>query len=256
MATGTEIEILPALSDNYIYAIETPDGRTVVVDPGEAGPVLRYLEGNERSLDAIWLTHRHHDHIGGVGELVEAYGCRVVGPAAEADAIGGLDEEVKEGDTVEDCGLRAEVIATPGHTKGHVSFYLPDAKALFCGDTLFVMGCGRLFEGDAATMWESLGKLASLPEGTRVYCGHEYTLSNAKFAGRVDGANQAGTTKARLVASLREHDQPTVPTTIGDERQTNPFLRADTPELRRAVNMPDAPAYEVFGALRKMKDKG
>ncbi|MCB1883433.1 MAG: hydroxyacylglutathione hydrolase [Geminicoccaceae bacterium] len=253
--TALEIEVIPALGDNYVFLIEN-DGRTVVVDPGEAAPVLRRLQSRNLRLDEIWITHRHGDHTGGVAELVGKYGCKVVGPAAEAGAIGGLDVGVEEGDSVGEGTMRAEVIATPGHTEGHISYHLPEAKALFCGDTLFVMGCGRLSGDVAPTMWRSLQKLAALPEGTRVYCGHEYTLANARFAVSVDGDNQDLQAKARLVGSLRDQGQPTVPSTIGEERRTNPFLRAGEPALRRSVGMTeDADAAEVFGALRRRKDR-
>ena len=253
--TALEIEVIPALGDNYVFLIEN-DGRTVVVDPGEAAPVLRHLQLRNLHLDEIWITHRHGDHTGGVAELVGKYGCKVVGPAAEAGAIKGLDVEVEEGDLIGEGDMQAQVIATPGHTEGHVSYHLPEAKALFCGDTLFVMGCGRLSGDVAPTMWRSLQKLAALPEGTRVYCGHEYTLANARFAASVDPDNHDLEAKARLARSLRDQDHPTVPSTIGDELRTNPFLRAGEGALRRAVGMGgDADPAEVFKALRRRKDQ-
>lgn len=237
-----EIELLPALTDNYIYLLHEPStGTTGVVDPAEAQPVLAALKRSQRRLDLVFITHHHADHIGGLGALKEATGCRAVGPKAEAYRIPDLDELVEEGDSVPFGALTAQVLETPGHTSGHVSYWFPEGEALFCGDTLFAMGCGRLFEGDAPTMWRSLGKLAALPETTRVYCGHEYTQSNARFALSVDPGNADLRARAAEVDALRAKGAPTIPTTIGIERRTNPFLRAG-----------DA---ERFADLRRRKDR-
>lgn len=239
---GLEVELLPALSDNYIYLLREPrTGATGVVDPAEAQPVLEALARHGRKLDLVLITHHHADHIGGLAELKAATGCRAVGPRADAHRIAGLDELVGEGDRVAFGALTAEVIETPGHTSGHVSYWFPEGDALFCGDTLFALGCGRLFEGDAPTMWRSLGKLAALPEATRVYCGHEYTLSNARFALSVDPDHAELRARVAEIEALRAQGRPTIPSTIGLERRTNPFLRAA-----------DA---ETFAELRRRKDR-
>lgn len=239
---GLEVELLPALSDNYIYLLREPrTGATGVVDPAEAQPVLEALARHGRKLDLVLITHHHADHIGGLAELKAATGCRAVGPRADVHRIAGLDELVGEGDRVAFGALTAEVIETPGHTSGHVSYWFPEGDALFCGDTLFALGCGRLFEGDAPTMWRSLGKLAALPEATRVYCGHEYTLSNARFALGVDPDHAELRARVAEIEALRAQGRPTIPSTIGLERRTNPFLRAA-----------DA---ETFAELRRRKDR-
>lgn len=239
---GLEVELLPALSDNYIYLLHEPRAGTMgVVDPAEAQPVLDALARRQRRLDLVLITHHHADHVGGLAALKAATGCRAVGPRADAHRIPGLDELVGEGDRVAFGALTAEVLETPGHTSGHVSYWLPEGQALFCGDTLFALGCGRLFEGDAPTMWRSLGKLAGLPEATRVYCGHEYTLSNARFALTVAPDNAELRARAAEIEALRARGEPTIPSTIGLERRTNPFLRAA-----------DATA---FAELRRRKDR-
>jgi len=251
-----QIELLPILSDNYAYLLHDPaEGTSGVVDPGEAGPVLAALRERGRGLDLILCTHHHGDHVAGVAALKQAFGgCRVVGPAGEAARIPGLDQGVAEGDEVLFGNARLRVIETPGHTRGHVSFHDPEAAAVFCGDTLFALGCGRLLEGDAPTMWRSLAKLAALPEETRVYCGHEYTQSNARFALTVDPDNAAMIDRAVGVDRARAAGRPTVPSTIGEERATNPFLRAGDPAIRAKLGMPDAADEQVLGELRRRKD--
>lgn len=253
-----EIEILPAMSDNYIYLMREPaSGTTAVVDPGVAAPVLEALgrAGAGRRLDLILLTHHHGDHVGGVAELKAAFGAAVVGSRADAARIDGLDRMVGEGDRLDLAGHPVEVLETPGHTGGHISYVLPEDEALFCGDTLFALGCGRLFEGDAPTMWRSLQKLAALPDATRVYCGHEYTLSNARFALTVDPDNGALQARAAEVERLREAGRPTIPSTIGLEKATNPFLRAADPAIRARLGLASAPDAAVFGEIRRRKDK-
>lgn len=237
-----EIDLLPVLADNYVYLLHEPrQGVTGVVDPAVAESVLEALARRGRRLDLILVTHHHADHTGGLAELKRATGCRAVGPRAEAARIPGLDLLVGEGDRVGFGALAAEVLETPGHTRGHVSYWFPEAAAVFCGDTLFALGCGRLFEGDAATMWRSLGKLRALPEDTRVYCGHEYTASNARFALQEEPENAELRRRAAEIEALRARGEPTIPTTIGLELRTNPFLRAA-----------DA---EAFGAMRARKDR-
>ncbi|MEK0084493.1 hydroxyacylglutathione hydrolase [Benzoatithermus flavus] len=251
-----EIELIPALSDNYIYLLHEPQqGMTAVVDPAEAGPVLEALRRRGSRLDLALITHHHADHIGGLLELKARTGCRAVGPRADAHRIPGLDQLVDEGDRVVLGALTAAVIATPGHTSGHISYWFPEAEALFCADTLFALGCGRLFEGDAPTMWRSLQKLAALPDATRVYCGHEYTLSNARFALTIDPDNPRLRERAAEVEAVRARGEPTIPSTIGLEKATNPFLRAADPAIRRRLGLEQAPDFEVFGEIRRRKDR-
>jgi hydroxyacylglutathione hydrolase len=251
-----EIDLIPVLSDNYVYLLHEPvQGMTAVVDPAEAEPVLDRLRQQGRRLDLALITHHHADHIGGLLALKAATSCRAVGPRADAGRIPGLDQLVGEGDPVALGALTAQVIETPGHTSGHISYWFPEVEALFCADTLFALGCGRLFEGDAPTMWRSLGKLMALPDSTRVYCGHEYTLSNARFALTIDPDNAALKERAAEVEALRARGEPTIPSTIGLEKATNPFLRAADPGLRRRLGLEQAADAEVFGEIRRRKDR-
>lgn len=251
-----EIEILPILKDNYAYLLtERGSGTRAVVDPGEAEPVLERLRRDGGRLDLVLITHHHGDHTGGNLALKQATGCRIVGPAAEAARIPGLDQGLKEGDAVELGSYVARVIETPGHTAGHICFELATEAALFSADTLFVMGCGRLIERDAATMWGSLAKLMALPDATRVYCGHEYTAANARFALGVDPDNAALRERAAEIERLRATGTPTVPSTIALEKATNPFLRAADPAIRRHLGMQEATDAQVFAEIRARKDR-
>jgi len=251
-----EVDLIPVLADNYVYVLHEPrEGTTAVVDPAVAQPVLDLLAERGRRLDLALITHHHGDHVGGLAELKAATGCRAVGPRVDARRIPGLDLLVGEGDRVPVGALTAEVLETPGHTTGHVSYWLPEADALFCGDTLFALGCGRLLEGDAATMWRSLGKLAALPDTAEIYCGHEYTASNARFALTVDPDNLELRHRAAEVEALRARGAPTLPSTIGQERRTNPFLRAPDAAIRRRLGLETAPEVEVFAEIRRRKDR-
>jgi hydroxyacylglutathione hydrolase len=222
-----EIVRIPVLADNYIWLVhELASGETVVVDPAVADPVLEAAQARGWRINAIWNTHWHPDHIGGNAAIVAATGAKIVAPAAEAARIPSIDRAVNEGDRVMVGALEAQVWAVPAHTAGHIAYHLPEAGAIFVGDTLFAMGCGRLFEGTADQMFANMARLAALPDDTAVYCAHEYTLANARFALRVEPENLALAERAAQVEAARARGEATVPTTIGAERATNPFMRA------------------------------
>lgn len=219
---------VPVLSDNYVYLIHEPgSGATAVIDAGVAEPVLAAAAARGWSISDIWNTHWHPDHTGANLAIHAATGCRITGPAGEAAKIPGIDRAVVEGDTVMLGAATARVIDVPGHTAGHNAYWFADDDALFCGDTLFALGCGRLFEGTAPQMHASLAKLMALPDATRVFCAHEYTQSNARFAVTVEPDNAALLARVVAVDAARAQGLPTVPSTIGLERATNPFVRAD-----------------------------
>lgn len=220
------VTAVPCLSDNYAWLLRAPDGRLAVCDPGEAAPIAAAVEAAGGRLDLILLTHHHGDHVDGVGELVRRYGAKVMGAAADAHRLPALDVAVAPGQTAEVLGVPAEVLASDGHTRGHIAFNFPECGILLCGDTLFSLGCGRLLEGTAEEMFASLARLAALPAETLVCCGHEYSESNARFALTVEPDNAALRARADEIARQRAEGQPTVPTTIGQELATNPFLRA------------------------------
>lgn len=217
---------VPCLSDNYAWMLRAPDGTLAICDPGEAGPIAAAVEAAGGRLGLILLTHHHGDHIAGTAELVARYGAKVVGAAADAHRLPPLDMAVKPGEAVAFGGSSARVIDTPGHTRGHVAFHFADSGFVLCGDTLFSLGCGRLLEGTADEMFASLRALAALPDDTLVCCGHEYTESNARFALTVEPGNPALAARAAEVTAQRAAGRATVPTTIGQERAANPFIRA------------------------------
>jgi hydroxyacylglutathione hydrolase len=234
-----EVVRVPAFRDNYIWLLHDPDsGETAVVDPGAAEPALAAADAHGWRIGAVWNTHWHADHTGGNGEVKAAHGATVIAPAAEAARIPTADRLVGEGDTVSIGRHTATVLEVPGHTAGHIAYHLPDAGILFIGDTLFAMGCGRLFEGTAAQMFGNMVRLAALPDETLVYCAHEYTESNGRFALVAEPDNRAIAERMDEVRRLRAADEPTVPTSIALERATNPFMRADSAgrlgELRAA----------------------
>lgn len=250
-----EIVQIPVLTDNYIYLLHDPEADvTAVVDPAEAAPVLATLEARGWTLDLILNTHHHGDHVGGNLALKTATGCRIIGPAADTARIPGIDEAVAEGDTVSVGASTARVFDIPGHTRGHIAYYFAADEALFCGDTLFAMGCGRLFEGTPYQMVQSLAKFAPLPGTTRVYCAHEYTENNGRFALDIEPRNATLTLRMRGVQQMRAEGRPTIPTTLAEERATNPFLRCEDSRLKRALGMEDANPVDVFAELRARKD--
>jgi hydroxyacylglutathione hydrolase len=222
-----EVVRIPAFEDNYIWlAHDDASGETIVVDPGDAAPVLAEADRRGWRIDQIWNTHWHGDHIGGNAAIKAATGCTITGPAAEAAKIRTLDRQVREGDTVRIGAIEARVLEVPAHTAGHIAYDVPEAEIAFVGDTLFAMGCGRLFEGTADQMWANMQRLAALPQETRIYCAHEYTQSNGRYALHVEPDNQALIERMRAVDAMRRRGEPTIPTTIALERATNPFMRA------------------------------
>ncbi|BBK40182.1 hydroxyacylglutathione hydrolase [Allostella vacuolata] len=250
-----DIHRIPVLQDNYVWLVhDAATSATAVVDPAVAEPVEAALRQKGWRLTHILNTHHHGDHTGANLALKAAHGCTIVGPAADRARIPGIDVTVADGDRYRLGEAEAEVFDVPGHTRGHIAYWFADDQALFCGDTLFAMGCGRLFEGTPAQMWRSLGKLKGLPAATRVFCAHEYTQSNARFALTVDGGNRALVERAAEVDALRARGQPTVPSTIGLERATNPFLRADDPAVAAAVGLSGHNPVEVFAEVRRRKD--
>lgn len=248
---------IPAFEDNYIWALRTPGGAIAVVDPGDAAPVLDYLDKTGASLSAILITHHHGDHTGGVAELVARRAVPVFGPAVEA--IEGVDHPLTDGDRVAlaDLGIEFEVLAVPGHTRGHLAYYR--RGMLFCGDTLFGAGCGRLFEGTPEQMYASLSRIAALPKDSLVFCAHEYTQSNLRFAAVVEPDNPDILRRIDETAKLRTGGQPTVPSTLAMELATNPFLRSEAPALIAAARTrlgvaPNGPA-QVFAAIRDWRNR-
>jgi hydroxyacylglutathione hydrolase len=252
------VEVVPlrAFKDNYIWTLH--DARhAVVVDPGDAQPVLDYLARERLTLAAVLATHHHPDHTGGIEALVSLHPAPVYGPRGEpipqlSHAVGGGDAA-----TIPQLGLRFEVLAIPGHTRAHVAYY--GANMLFCGDTLFACGCGRVFEGTPEQMYDSLAQLAALPDDTLVYCGHEYTLANIGFAKAVEPQNAALAARERADAALRAQNRPTLPSTIGREKATNPFLRCLEPAVVESANKylgarASTPA-QVFAAIRRWKNE-
>ena len=251
-----EVVPLPAFKDNYMWTLRGPR-HAVVVDPGDARPVQEFLAREALVLAAILATHHHPDHVGGVAELVAARRVPVFGPKGEP--IPELSHPVSGGDTVPlpELGASFSVLDIPGHTRAHVAYY--GAGALFCGDTLFACGCGKLFEGTAEQMYASLQKLAALPDETKVYCGHEYTLANIQFARRVDPGNAALAARERHSRALRDAGRPTLPSTLGEERATNPFLRCVEPAVIDSANnylgTRISDPVRVFAAIRDWKNR-
>lgn len=250
-----QIHQIPVLRDNYVYLVRDPESEAcAAVDPSVAKPVLDTLDGLGWRLTHILNTHHHHDHTGGNLEIKRATGCTIVGNGADARRIPGIDVRVVDGDTFTLGTRAAQVIDVSGHTLGHIAYWFEDCRAVFCGDTLFAIGCGRLFEGTPAQMWASLSKLRALPGDTAVYCAHEYTQSNAAFACSLDPDNAALAERSRRVDALRAEGRPTVPSTIAEERATNPFLRADDAELLEIAGLSGFDPVAAFAEIRRRKD--
>ncbi|XOV87922.1 MAG: hydroxyacylglutathione hydrolase [Pseudomonadota bacterium] len=250
-----EIHQFPCLSDNYGYLVHDPEHNvTATIDTPEVAPINRALAEKGWKLTHILNTHHHFDHAGGNLALKEEWGCTIVGSASDAERIPGIDVRVADGDTYRFGSHNAKVFDVSGHTIGHIAYYFADDALLFCGDALFALGCGRLFEGTPAQMWTSLSKLRDLPDDTRVYCAHEYTQSNARFAVTVEPQNQALRQRAQEIDALRAANKPTVPSTIGLEKATNPFLRPTSPDLQSTLGLSGADPVEVFAETRRRKD--
>jgi hydroxyacylglutathione hydrolase len=253
---AAQVHLFPCLKDNYGVLVHDPDsGATAAIDAPEAAAVEAALKATGWKLTEILVTHHHADHTGGIAALKQRHRCRVVAPRAEAARIPEVDETVREGDAVKVGGLAARVIETPGHTAGQINYFFPTDKLLFAGDTLFSIGCGRVIEGNAEMMWNSLLKLRALPDDTRVYCGHEYTKANIRFARTVEPDNAALAAREKQVDAQLAAGKPTIPSPLGEEKAANPFLRADVPEVAKAVGLAGKPAWQVFAEIRERKNK-
>ncbi len=253
--SALEIIQIPVMQDNYLYLIhDSASGDTAIVDPALEDPVVAELDKRGWRLTHILNTHHHWDHTGANLALKDRYGLTIIGPKAEADRIPGIDIQVDEGDSVMLGDHSADVYFVPGHTSGHIAYHFSGDTALFCGDTIFSLGCGRLFEGTPAQMWTSLQKLMALPDDTQLYCAHEYTAANGAFALSVEPNNRALTDRMDEVTALRADGKPTVPTTLAQEKATNPFLRPTSPEIQASVGMQGAPLADVFKEIRHRKD--
>ncbi|MDO5756626.1 MAG: hydroxyacylglutathione hydrolase [Rhodobacterales bacterium] len=251
-----EILTIPCLADNYAFLAHDADsGKTLCVDVPETAPVLQALEQTGWTLSHVLLTHHHADHVQGLRDLLAAHPATVIGAAADAHRLPPLDIAVGEGDTIEIGHQAGHVIDVSGHTVGHIAVHFPASHAVFTADSLMALGCGRLFEGTADQMWDSLQKLMHLPPDTIVYSGHEYTSANAKFALSVDPDNSALISRSKAIDAAREQGRPTVPSTLAEELATNPFLRAEDPTIRSRLAMQDETDAAVFAEIRKRKDK-
>jgi len=250
-----DIQTVPCLSDNYAYILrDAATGTVAIVDVPEAAPLIAALEARGLDLNMILLTHHHDDHIQGVEELRSKYGCKVIGGKADAHRLPTLDQAVEEGDTVTVGESEGHVLDVSGHTVGHIAFHFPDSNAVFSADSLMALGCGRLFEGDGPMMWASMQKFLNMPDSTIVYSGHEYTQSNAKFALSIESDNHDLIARTARIDEARQRNMPTVPSSLAEEKATNPFLRAHIASVKSAVGMPDATDVEVFTEVRNRKD--
>jgi len=251
-----ETKLFLCLKDNYgVLLHDAASGATAAIDAPEAAPIEKALAATGWKLTDILVTHHHGDHTAGIAALKEKHRCRVVAPHGEASKIANIDETVGEGDTVKVGALSGKVLETPGHTAGHISYFFGADKLAFVGDTLFSVGCGRVIEGTSDMMWQSLLKIRNLPDDTRLYCGHEYTAANCRFALTVEPDNQALRKRADAVTQLVGRGEPTIPTTLAEEKAVNPFLRADVPAVAAGVDLKGADPATVFAAVRGRKDR-
>lgn len=253
---GLIVELVPAFADNYIFLlIEASTLSTAAVDPGEATPLIEILDRKNLKLDQILLTHHHADHVGGVQDLCQKYDCEVIGFEGDKNRLPCLTRTVTEGDRIEIGQSHCQVMVIPGHTLGHIAFWFPNEKFLFCGDTLFSLGCGRLFEGSPQQMWNSLTKIMSLPDETLVYCAHEYTLANGRFALRLDPNNNELKDFIQKAEKLRSQDLPTLPVRLGQEKRINPFLRPLSAEILKSLGMSAVKTpLDSFTEMRNLKN--
>jgi len=253
---AAEIRTFTCLNDNFGYLIHDPATKaTASIDAPEAAPIIKALEREGWTLTDILVTHHHGDHVGGVAELKQKFNCRVVAPHDKSTKIANVDLRAGHGDVIKVGSLLVRVLETPGHTLDHISYVFDGEKAVFAADTLFSIGCGRVFEGTYPMMWDSLLKLRALPNDTRVYCGHEYTASNVKFALGIEPNNPALKKRAEEVAKLRAANKLTIPSLMRDEKEANVFLRADVPAVATALAMSGKTPAEVFGEIRERKNR-
>jgi hydroxyacylglutathione hydrolase len=250
------IALIPCLNDNYCAVVHDPaSGATMAVDAPDAAAIEAGLQARGWQLTDIFVTHHHTDHTGGITALKAKYGCTVTGPAGEAERIPTLDRTVDEKSPLAFAGSNVRVIETPGHTLGHIVYVFPDEELAFTGDTLFALGCGRIFEGDAEGMWGGLVKILDLPDTTQIYCGHEYTLANGRFAVTIEPENIELKARFAEIETLRAENKPTLPTTLGREKATNPFLRPNSAAIRARLGLERVPDWMVFQRLRELKNK-
>ncbi|MCB0341112.1 MAG: hydroxyacylglutathione hydrolase [Pseudobdellovibrionaceae bacterium] len=251
-----DVHLLPAFKDNYIYLVHDPLKHiNIVVDPGDSDVVKMFLSDRQWDLHAILITHHHWDHIDGVEELQNSFKCQVIGSVYDQSRLPPLTQRVQGGDCLEIGSASIQVLFVPGHTTGHIAYYFSDQQWLFVGDTLFSMGCGRIFEGTPEMLFNSLQQLLLLPDSGKVFCTHEYTLTNAKFALQFEPNNPDLLLRIKQAEALRANHQPTLPTTIMQEKATNPFLRLKSPAIRQSLNMATATDLEVFTRLRELRNQ-
>ncbi|NND17499.1 MAG: hydroxyacylglutathione hydrolase [Silicimonas sp.] len=253
MAMTFEIVTVPCLSDNYAYLVRAND-RTALIDAPEAGPIADLLDKRGWDLDEIWITHHHADHIDGGAALRERYGAKVTGNSADARRLPPLDREIGDGDSFDFAGNIVHVLDVSGHTIGHIAFHIPGMKAAFTADSLMALGCGRVFEGTMDQMWDSLSKLSALPADTVIYSGHEYTAANARFALTIEPENPALLHRIEMIGAARDRGEPTVPSLLATEHDTNPFLRAGLDSVKSFLNMSQSSDADVFAEIRRRKD--
>jgi len=250
-----QITPIPCLNDNYAYVINDSNSETVgVVDPSEASPIISFLNKKKLKLNYILNTHHHYDHVGGNNELKKNYNAKVVGFSGDKQRIPGIDIVLNDNEKWNFGSAIIKILHIPGHTSGHICFFFEKEELVFTGDTLFSLGCGRIFEGDHKQMLSSLNKIKKLPKNTKVYCGHEYTYKNAEFCMKYDFDNNDLKKKFELVKKLRSNNMPTIPTVLGDELNTNIFLRCDQKDLKIKLNMENQEDYKVFKKVRDLKD--